>query len=654
MSGRAGGPAAGGRAARGRGGRGRGGRGQGGRRDPGRKKSKHKTTVPELKGHIFDCGEIEDAGLYIKAKEALINYIRMSGANEASHIADSLEQLTLVGPPRPVRPPQIEGQNGIMVDDEIEVAIFEGELRGYAKRRNNFRVGCGRAYAIIWDMCTPGMKAKLRELRDYEEMTAQRNPVRILEAVANAVCGREEHQQPIYSLIQLQKILIMYHQRPDQNNEDFKEAFEALWDVFESQGGCMWAHPGLIRDRAIEIAEEMGRDPNEEGVPVPNMEDFEEAEEWVKPRVKAAMMLSAADGVRHDTLKDYLENRYVAEHVDAYPSNTTRLLSQLNNFRTTWTKKYRKKQPPRQEQDAEDYEEQVAFVQKDVQDEGRGENPRQVGMGEQKGVTFLQGKGRSMPQDKSEAQDLAQQEGPDKAKLKAKELKECTSVAKIPCMHCGGDHGMEDCPDLTDEQLGQILIQLEAWEDLQDDQQGELKGSMLQQGCDLGSMLNPNWVYVDTCTTVDQMVNRTFMSDIRVTNQKLNLQTNAGSASTNKKGFLGNTPFWLDPMGIANVVSLRTLESKFKVTYDSTQDGGAFVVHTPEGPVLIRRCPKTSFPYIDLTDEQGGAAIMMVQTVRQRYQGYTKKEVERAIEARKLQGRLGNPSEGQFKSQAKP
>ena len=105
--------------------------------------------MPELKGHIFDCGAVEDTVLFIKAKEALINYIRMSGANEASHIADSLEQLQLEGPPRPVRPPQVAGQNGVMVDDEIEVAIFEGELRGYAKRRNNFRVGCGRAYAII-------------------------------------------------------------------------------------------------------------------------------------------------------------------------------------------------------------------------------------------------------------------------------------------------------------------------------------------------------------------------------------------------------------------------------------------------------------------------------------------------------------------------
>lgn len=42
---------------------------------------------------------------------------------------------------------------------------------------------------------------------------------------------------------------------------------------------------------------------------------------------------------------------------------------------------------------------------------------------------------------------------------------------------------------------------------------------------------------------------------------------------------------------------------------------------------------------------------MMVQAVRERFEGYTKQEVERAILARKLKGRIGNPSEAQFKRQ---
>lgn len=106
MSGRAGAPAAGGRAAGGGGGRGRGGRGRGGRRGQTKKKPSHRSSIKELSDHIFDCSEVEDAGRFVKSKEALLNYIRMTGEHEASYVADSLRDLVLAGPPRPPRPPQ--------------------------------------------------------------------------------------------------------------------------------------------------------------------------------------------------------------------------------------------------------------------------------------------------------------------------------------------------------------------------------------------------------------------------------------------------------------------------------------------------------------------------------------------------------------------
>lgn len=62
----------------------------------------------------------------------------------------------------------------------------------------------------------------------------------LLGAVNNAVCDREEHKQPVYSLKELQKKLFLYRQVPHQSNEDYTEAFEELWDTFKGQGGCTW------------------------------------------------------------------------------------------------------------------------------------------------------------------------------------------------------------------------------------------------------------------------------------------------------------------------------------------------------------------------------------------------------------------------------
>ena len=90
MSGRAGEMAAAGRGGRGGGGRGRGGRGDHGGR--GHQRAKHRSTIKELGKHIFDTGRLEDAGKFVKSKEALVNYVQMSSDNEASFVAESLSK----------------------------------------------------------------------------------------------------------------------------------------------------------------------------------------------------------------------------------------------------------------------------------------------------------------------------------------------------------------------------------------------------------------------------------------------------------------------------------------------------------------------------------------------------------------------------------
>ncbi|KAL7476985.1 hypothetical protein ACHAW6_002810, partial [Cyclotella cf. meneghiniana] len=211
------------------------------------------------------------------------------------------------------------------------------------------------------------------------------------------------------------------------------------------------------------------------------------------------------------------------------------------------------------------------------------------------------------------------------------------------CIHCGGSHGLEKCPDISNDQLAELLEQLG----------GSRCGQMIFQDDDMkGSSLNCNYLYLDTCSTEDQMVVVQYLDNVHTVQDMLTLHTNAGKSQTNKKGYLCGTAFWLDENGIANVISLRTLERKFHVMYDSQQKGGAFICHTQDGAVAFKRCPVTGFPYIDLSQDKTGAATMLVQTIRQNFKGYTREEVEQAILARKMQRRGGHPSEAVFRREA--
>ena len=133
------------------------------------------------------------------------------------------------------------------------------------------------------------------------------------------------------------------------------------------------------------------------------------------------------------------------------------------------------------------------------------------------------------------------------------------------CVHCGEPQGLEACPEITTKQLGELLMQ----------HGGPRSGQMIfQDDEEKGQSLNRSYLYLDTCSTEDHMLVPHYLDNMHTVEHPFTLHTNAGKSETNRKGFLGGTAFWLDKNGIENVISLRTLEQKFRITYDSNNDGG--------------------------------------------------------------------------------
>jgi hypothetical protein len=119
---------------------------------------------------------------------------------------------------------------------------------------------------------------------------------------------------------------------------------------------------------------------------------------------------------------------------------------------------------------------------------------------------------------------------------------------------------------------------------------------------------------------------------------------------------------WYIPDGIANIISMHKLEKLYQITYDSWE--GYYIVLMAQGQLNFNK-DKKGLPYIDLEQSGRMAAIMLmqktsqqltepegvalVQTVRENYEGYTKREVLRAKEARREKPWIGNLGKGDFK-----
>ena len=593
-------------------GRGRGGgRGNYQRRRGGRggfraKKNTWTSTHKVLKDDVFTEGTAESAALFVDSLKKFIEYVRGSTEEKESNlIAQAIEQEAIPLIRAPPRPNQIEDPNnpGVMIDDDVELAIWQEQVKMVAKRRSSLEEGLKRQYAVLTGQCSPAVIGRLKGEAGWEQVDQDKNPVVLVQRIRRVCCGFDAHKQPVYSLVQAIKMLTTHIQK-GESNEKYKESIEALFNIIEQFGGSLTNHPVLIERRAVVAAgDDPPRDPDQV-----NDDDVARATEELDKEIKAAFMLSGANNSKYGALKDTLENAYTLGD-DKYPRDMEQTLGQLNNYIG-----------PRQARHNQPYP------------HGGGSND------DEDGVQCLQADGDkdASKSDAKEGAVMAQA----KTKTEGKEEK-TNKQGESGCYHCGDtSHWIMNCSKLTEAKKGQLFLQLD--------------GAMVSQVYNgdhtkTGGLVRTR-LYLDTCTTDDQMANPAYLTGVHKADKPLRLHTNAGTSISRLQGYLGSHKFWIDPQGIANVISLRSLEKKYRVTYDSAVAGGAFVVHTDRGEIRFVRCPDSGFPYVDLDDHTVDVAAMLVQSVRGNYEGFTRREIEKAKAARELQGQIGHPSDQDFKT----
>jgi len=98
------------------------------------------------------------------------------------------------------------------------------------------------------------------------------------------------------------------------------------------------------------------------------------------------------------------------------------------------------------------------------------------------------------------------------------------------------------------------------------------------------------------------------------------------------EGNFGGITVKHSPYGIANVLSPNGSKHRHRVTYNSENCVGVFQEHTNEGIVEFK--PSTQgLHYRDVFDANSNIELLLVNTVRENFKGYSCHEVHKAREA---------------------
>ena len=207
-------------------------------------------------------------------------------------------------------------------------------------------------------------------------------------------------------------------------------------------------------------------------------------------------------------------------------------------------------------------------------------------------------------------------------------------------------HLARECPTKKSGGSSNEQIHANIEESNQGDKDDLDQGENIFVQSQMKGVVNRNFfVLLDNQSTVDQVANPGLLSNIRKSAKPITVHCNSGSTYTNMEGDLGTWTVKHNLISVANVLSLKSAKERNKrVTYDSWDRGRVFKVHTHSGAVVEFKPSEKGLHYLDVTKEDNNFKHMLVNTVRDNFEGFIKHEVEKATEARRLQRMIGNPT----------
>jgi hypothetical protein len=603
-----------------------------------------KGEITSLKDEVFIHSQIHTKK-WITARQKFINYASKSyGGNEETSL--ELKKLTVVTVEAPIQPTTAQLATMDNLEKEFAKDDFRQDKKTYKdviqKTKNNLT----KLYKPLWGQCDPIMKNKIKAMAEYQETHTTKSVIGLL-SIIEMVCeqGDTSRNRRVQRFLSKKKVY-NYRQTDEMDLGEYLEKFEALVRVAEKNGALFYE---------IEDLEEANGSPTTGGT----NDDVELKSEDVKKerlhkaardRALAMIFFMNSNEKKYAVYKQDCHNA-MAKGRDEYPTTIIDAHTELEDFKFN----------PRLYQ---------------VKDNNTYQRTKFAGH------QFLI---------ETETEDTPKY---DRTKWRPKGNYECHNCdRKNQCIASDCTHKTKENGDPTRDERRRVYNErketiegdthlMEAHEvehegngtssDIESDDNDwasvlegddydtnfymngneivieDLRGKNKHAFNQCKRKLNPRWILLDNCSSVNVFYNKRFLKNIREASTVLHLYTNAGKAIITMVGDLpGFGEVYYYPEGIANILSFHTvtnmpgyiveynngIEDAFRVT-NKRGDTRKFIP-SPKGLYYwdsSEAISQTHNTFLETAIEE-----IAVSTIKGNRAKYSQRDNSRADQARALQ-----------------
>ena len=558
---------------------------------------------------VFDYGK-HNQNQYNKTLEAILSLIGRTFSQPGNTITSirKLEKVTLREPSVPTyisvdkQKTDSNKQKARKVNHTLDLKYVE-ELKNHNKEEQVLKANLELAYSLVWGQCTPAMQAQLKTMANYLTIREKFDVFELLKEIKGHTFKLTDHDYPFQSVWDSYQNVFNMMQGSHEFLDKFQERFNIVVEAAEGYG-CIFGSEEILWET----------DPRWK-----SLSDLEKADpderEKVQSRCREALLsysFTQALSDRYDAYKKSLrasysqgDNRYKGTVIEAY---------QMALDVSRIYQKKKRKEGDKSERQQEREEGGASFVQRDEKKKPKGQCFK-CGAKDYKTCPCDNLKKKKDKEKETKAESHAQKDEEktvrfDDTKLEASfhqivcyEVELSASVGKF----CNREH---------DISLAGVIL-------------------------------------MDSGSTIDLIQDKRLLKNISKGTKVCKIKTNGGILTTDMVRTLeGFGEVWYHPEALTNILSLRSIKSKFRVTFDS-DDEDCFVVHKPGE--FRKFCATSDGLYVMEVAEllkklqRKVEKKMFLQTVEDNKKGFSKRAIQRTSKAKELYGMIQYPSIKDFK-----